>query len=101
MATGDGEIVAKKIAKHCGITEYIAGAFPEQKAELVKQLKSQGHTVAVIGDGINDSPALPMPISPFLCMAVQKQLVKGPILYLLMAILRRFTGGNSYCPRRH
>ena len=58
MATGDGEIAAKKMAKVCGITEYIAGAFPEQKAELVKKLQSQGHTVAVIGDGINDSPAL-------------------------------------------
>ncbi len=58
MATGDGEIVAKQIAKVCGITEYIAKAFPEQKADLVKQLKEKGHTVAVIGDGINDSPAL-------------------------------------------
>lgn len=58
MATGDGEIVAKQIASVCGITEYIAKAFPEQKAALVKQLKEKGHTVAVIGDGINDSPAL-------------------------------------------
>jgi Cu2+-exporting ATPase len=58
MATGDGEIVAKHIADICGIKEYIAKAFPEQKVELVKQLKAQGHTVAVIGDGINDSPAL-------------------------------------------
>ena len=58
MATGDGEIVAKQIANVCGITEYIAKAFPEQKADLVKQLKAKGHTVAVIGDGINDSPAL-------------------------------------------
>ncbi len=58
MATGDGEIVAKQIAGVCGITEYMSKAFPEQKAELVKQLKEKGHTVAVIGDGINDSPAL-------------------------------------------
>jgi len=58
MATGDGEVVAKHIANICGIKEYIARSFPEQKAELVKQLKAEGHTVAVIGDGINDSPAL-------------------------------------------
>ncbi len=58
MATGDGEIAAKQVAHQCGITDYIARAFPEQKAELVQELKSQGYTVAVIGDGINDSPAL-------------------------------------------
>ena len=58
MATGDGEIAAKNVAAACGITDYIAKCFPEQKAELVKELKEQGHVVAVIGDGINDSPAL-------------------------------------------
>ena len=58
MATGDGEIVAKQVAQECGIVDYISRAFPEQKAELVRELKAQGHIVAVIGDGINDSPAL-------------------------------------------
>lgn len=58
MATGDGEISAKKVAQACGITEYIARSFPEQKAELVKKLREDGYVVAVIGDGINDSPAL-------------------------------------------
>lgn len=58
MATGDGEIVAKRIANICGIEDYMARVFPDQKADLVKELKEQGHTVAVIGDGINDSPAL-------------------------------------------
>jgi heavy metal translocating P-type ATPase len=58
MATGDTEEAAKRIAACCGITDVIARAFPEDKAELVQRLKSEGHTVAVIGDGINDSPAL-------------------------------------------
>jgi Cu2+-exporting ATPase len=58
MATGDGEQVASMIAHTAGITDVLSRAFPEQKAELVKQLKAAGYTVAVIGDGINDSPAL-------------------------------------------
>ncbi len=58
MATGDGEEVAQLIARACGITDVMARSFPEQKATLVKQLKSVGFNVAVIGDGINDSPAL-------------------------------------------
>ena len=58
MATGDTEEAAQRIAACCGITDVIARAFPEDKAELVKKLKEQGHVVAVIGDGINDSPAL-------------------------------------------
>jgi Cu2+-exporting ATPase len=58
MATGDTTEAASRIAEACEISEVIAKAFPEDKAELVKKLKSEGHTVAVIGDGINDSPAL-------------------------------------------
>jgi len=58
MATGDSESAAHAIADACGIEEVIARAFPEHKAELVKRLKAEGYQVAVIGDGINDSPAL-------------------------------------------
>jgi Cu2+-exporting ATPase len=58
MATGDSEEAAERIAACCGINDVIARAFPEDKAALVKKLKDEGHTVAVIGDGINDSPAL-------------------------------------------
>jgi heavy metal translocating P-type ATPase len=58
MATGDTEEAAQRIALSCGITDVLARTFPEDKAELVKKLKAQGHVVAVIGDGINDSPAL-------------------------------------------
>lgn len=58
MATGDHEASAMAIAKAAGITEVFSGAFPEQKAALVQNLKEQGFVVAVVGDGINDSPAL-------------------------------------------
>ena len=46
------------MAGNLGITRYIAEALPEHKAELVRTLQAKGHTVAVVGDGINDSPAL-------------------------------------------
>lgn len=58
MATGDHEHAALAIAKQAGIDDVFSNSFPEQKAELVKLLKDQGYTVAVVGDGINDSPAL-------------------------------------------
>jgi Cu2+-exporting ATPase len=58
MATGDHEHAARAIAKQAGIDDVYPNSFPEQKAELVKELKKSGYTVAVVGDGINDSPAL-------------------------------------------
>lgn len=58
MATGDHEHAAAAIARIAGIDDVFANSFPEQKAQLVKELKEQGYTVAVVGDGINDSPAL-------------------------------------------
>jgi Cu2+-exporting ATPase len=58
MATGDIESTARRIAAQVGLDEVVSGAFPENKANLVRQLKEQGYTVAVVGDGINDSPAL-------------------------------------------
>lgn len=58
MATGDNEAPARAMATASGITNVLSGAFPEQKAEMVKALKEKGYTVAVVGDGINDSPAL-------------------------------------------
>ncbi len=57
MLTGDNRRAAETIAQQLGITDIIADAFPEQKADVVDQLKSEGFKVAVIGDGINDSPA--------------------------------------------
>jgi Cu2+-exporting ATPase len=58
MLTGDHPAVAKTAAEALGITRYIADAFPEQKSDFVQSLQQRGATVAVVGDGINDSPAL-------------------------------------------
>jgi len=58
MLTGDHKNVAGKVADSLGINRYIAQAQPEHKMKIVKQLQKQGYRVAVVGDGINDSPAL-------------------------------------------
>ena len=58
MLTGDHESAAKRIADMTGITEFNAQVLPEDKARVVSELKEKGHTVIMVGDGINDSPAL-------------------------------------------
>ena len=58
MATGDGELTALAVAKELGIEEVHAEVTPAKKLALMEQLQSQGHKVAMAGDGINDAPAL-------------------------------------------
>ena len=58
MLTGDSESGAKAGAKALGITEYRSQVLPEDKSRIVEELKAEGKTVIMVGDGINDSPAL-------------------------------------------
>jgi Cd2+/Zn2+-exporting ATPase len=58
MLTGDRRTVAESIAEHVGMTEFEADCLPEQKQEAVHKLKTDGRKVMVVGDGVNDAPAL-------------------------------------------
>ncbi|UVI28435.1 heavy metal translocating P-type ATPase [Paenibacillus spongiae] len=58
MLTGDNEGTAQKVALQTGVTRYFAELLPENKVAAIKQLQDEGHYVAMVGDGINDAPAI-------------------------------------------
>jgi len=58
MLTGDSEQAAADVAATLGIHRYFAGVTPAGKADIITRLRSEGHTVAMVGDGVNDAPSL-------------------------------------------
>jgi heavy metal translocating P-type ATPase len=58
MLTGDNAVVARAVGERLGLTRQYAGTMPADKAEIIQSLKKEGRVVAMVGDGINDSPAL-------------------------------------------
>lgn len=58
MLTGDNESAARFIAARVGVDEVVAGVLPEQKVETIRRLRSEGRSVAMVGDGVNDAAAL-------------------------------------------
>ncbi len=58
MLTGDAKGVAETVSKELGIAEFFAEVLPDQKSEKIKELQARGLSVAMVGDGVNDAPAL-------------------------------------------
>jgi cation-transporting P-type ATPase A/B/Cu+-exporting ATPase len=58
LVTGDNEATARAVSAEVGIRDVVAGALPSEKVRIIRELQAQGHSVAMVGDGVNDGPAL-------------------------------------------
>ena len=58
MLTGDNKLVAKWVAEELGLDDYFAEVLPHEKSQVIKEIQARGLTVAMVGDGVNDAPAL-------------------------------------------
>ena len=58
LITGDSKAVGEKVGRELGVSEVYSEVLPDRKLELIRELQSEGHHVAFIGDGVNDAPAL-------------------------------------------
>jgi Cu+-exporting ATPase len=95
MLTGDNKNTAEAISKQAGIDRFFAGVLPDQKAGILKQIKAEGKITAMVGDGINDAPALAtadvgVAIGTGTDIAIEASditLIKGSLMSLVDAIM--------------